>query len=469
MIATTVAAIAAAVGGELAGGARGDALVTSVVADSREAAAGSLFVCIAGERVDGHDFAGQASAAGAVACLSARALEVPSIVVDDPVRALGRLARWYRRECLHAEVVGITGSSGKTTTKDLLAQVLGTAGPTVAPQGSFNTEVGLPLTVLSADADTRFLVLEMGMRGIGHIAELMAIAEPTVGVLLNVGSAHVGVVGSREAIASGKGEILEGLTDAGIAVVNVDDPLVMGQVPRTSARIVTFGEGPTAQVRAVDVRLDEAACAAFTLEWHDAASGERGAEPVHLAYAGEHIVSDALAAAGAALALGLPLDQIAMALRAARPRSRWRMEIHELRDGITLVNDAYNANPESMRAALKTLTAMAAGRRTWAVLGEMRELGDASVAEHDAIGRLAVRLDVSKLLCVGNGAKVMHLGAAQEGSWGDEAAWVGDVDEALRHLQASLLPGDVVLVKASRSVGLERIAQALVDERGTGA
>ena len=464
MIATPLSAIAEATGGVLAGGAQAAASVVNVVADSRQVDPGALFVCITGERVDGHDFAEQAIAAGAVACLSSRPLDVPCVVVDDPVATLGRLAHWYRMTCLTAEVVGITGSSGKTTTKDLLAQVLATVGPTVAPIGSYNTEVGLPLTVLSASADTRFLVLEMGMRGIGHIADLVAIARPSVGVLLNVGSAHLGVVGSREGIASAKGEIIEGLPPEGTAVVNGDDPLVMGQLSRTRARVLTFGEGPSSSLRAVDVRLDAAARAAFTLEHADGRTRQQ--ESVQLRYAGEHIVSNALAAAGAALALGVPLDQIAMALRAAEPQSRWRMEIHELRDGITLVNDAYNANPESMRAALKTLTAMAAGRRSWAVLGEMLELGDASVAEHDAIGRLAVRLDVSKLVCVGAGAKVMHLGAAQEGSWGDEAHWVPDVDAAIALLRESLLPSDVVLVKASRSIGLERVAQALLEERG---
>lgn len=465
MIGTPLAAIAEAVGGTLAGGADPNAVVTLVVADSHEATAGALFVCIAGERADGHDFADAAIESGAVACLAVRSLDVPCVVVDDTIAALGRLAHSYRMEVLTAEVVGITGSSGKTTTKDLLAQVLATAGPTVAPKGSFNTEVGLPLTVLSADAQTRFLVLEMGMRGIGHIAELMAIALPSISVFLNVGSAHIGVVGSQEGIAIAKGEILEGLPGDGTAIVNADDPLVMSQTARTNARVLTVGESDAAQVRATDVRLDAAARPAFTLAW--SADGVVQQESVQLQYAGEHVVSNALAAAGAALALGLPFDQVVMGLRAARPQSRWRMEIHELADGITLVNDAYNANPESMRAALKTLSAMAAGRRTWAVLGEMLELGDASVPEHDAIGRLVVRLDVSKLVCVGPGAKVMHLGAATEGSWGDEAAWVPDVDAAIAMLRLALLPGDVVLVKASRSIGLERVAQALLDERGS--
>lgn len=456
MIPVSLADIAASVGGTVTPG-MGDVTVTSVVADSREVRAGSLFTCIAGERVDGHDFAAAAIEHGAVACLTTRALPMPCVVVDDVVVALGRFAHWYRTNKLTAAVVGITGSSGKTTTKDLLAQILDLAGPTVAPKGSFNTEVGLPLTVLTADQDTRFLVLEMGMRGLGHIADLVKIAEPSVGVFLNVGSAHVGVVGSREAIAQGKGELIEGLPADGTAVVNGDDPLVMGQCFRTQARVLTFGEHPSADVQALNVRLDDAARPTFTLR-----KGESSVDDVTLQYVGEHVVSDALAAAAAASALGVPLEQIVEGLRTATPRSRWRMEIHELRDGITLINDAYNANPESMRAALKTLTAMGAGRRTWAVVGEMLELGDASVEEHDAIGRLAVRLDVSKFVCVGPGTKVMHLGAAQEGSWGDEAMWVPDVDAAVAVLVEELRADDVVLVKASRSVGLERVADALI-------
>jgi UDP-N-acetylmuramoyl-tripeptide--D-alanyl-D-alanine ligase len=470
VIALTLSEIAAAVGGRLtgtdgAGGAVGvDRAVTSVVADSREVSPGALFVCIAGDRVDGHAFAAQAMNDGAIACLTTRPLECPCIVVEDVVIALGQLANWYRTQKLHATVIGITGSSGKTTTKDLLANVLSATAPTVAPKGSFNTEIGLPLTVLSADETTRFLVLEMGMRGIGHIADLMAIAEPSIGVFLNVGSAHVGVVGSREAIAQGKGEIIEALPTDGTAVLNGDDPLVMGQRERTRARVLTFGESSGVAIRAVDVRLDDLARASFTLEHAEENTVQR--ELVSLQYVGEHVVSDALAAAGVALTVGLRLGEIAAALSAAQPRSRWRMEVHELTDGITVINDAYNANPESMRAALKTLTAMGAGRRTWAVVGEMLELGPSSVSEHDAIGRLAVRLDISKFLCIGAGAKVMHLGAAQEGSWGDEAAWVPDVDTAVSLLRNELRAGDVVLIKASRSIGLERVADALIQSFG---
>ena len=462
MIALTLAEVAEATGGSLPAGAPpqwADLVVTAVVADSREPVDGALFACIPGERVDGHDFAEAVVQAGGVACLVSRSLasaSIPCVVVDDTVAALGRLAHWYRRERLSARVVAVTGSSGKTTTKDLLAQVLSSAGPTVAPRGSFNTEVGLPLTVLTADAATAFLVLEMGMRGLGHIADLMAIAEPEVGVLLNVGTAHLAMVGSREGIAQAKGEIVETLPASGTAVLNGDDPLAMSQARRTAARVVTFGESAGCEVRATDVRLDEGARASFVLE----AGGQSA--PVSLRLAGEHMVANALAVAAVALVLGLELSAISAALSAARPVSRWRMEVTERADGVTVVNDAYNANPESMRAALKALVAMAGGRRTWAVLGEMRELGPEALAEHDAIGRLAVRLDVSKLVCVGDATKVMHLAAANEGSWGDEAAWCPGIDEAIAMLDREIRPGDIVLVKASRSVGLVRVAQALL-------
>ena len=457
--------------GEIVDAVSGDAssvdrslIVSAYGVDSRAVIPGSLYVAIRGERVDGHDYAVAALAAGAVAVLSARPLSdesgrpLPCVVVDDPVLALGRLAAWVRRDKLTCSVVAITGSSGKTSTKDLVAAVLTCVGETVSPAGSFNTEVGLPLTILSADEQTRFLVLEMGMRGEGHISYLVELARPDVGLVVNVGSAHLGMLGTREAIARAKGELVTGLSSEGTAVLNGDDPLVRAMATTTPARVVTFGESASADVRATDIRLDEMARPEFTLT--DNRSLE--AQSVALQFSGEHYVSNALAAAAVALSLGASLEQVADGLRSAVPLSRWRMEVHVAPAGYTVINDAYNANPESMRAALKTLAAMAAGRRTWAVLGEMRELGDSSVDEHDAIGRLAVRLDISRLLCVGEGTRVMHLGASNEGSWGEESAHVPDVDAAIAHLRAHVRPDDVVLVKASRSVGLERVAEALL-------
>ena len=465
MIALTAAEIAAAVDGSLVG-IDPTTTVVDVAVDSRAVAAGAMYVAIAGERADGHDFSDAAIDNGAVVVLSARPVTrtdgsvLPCIVVADPVLALGRLASSILENRLTCKVAAITGSSGKTSTKDLLGAVLSSVGPTVSPQGSFNTEVGVPLTILRADEQTRFLVVEMGMRGIGHIAYLVGLCHPDVGLVINVGSAHVGMLGSREAIADAKGELVAGLDASGVAVLNADDPLVRAMAERTAARVVTFGEGTGAQVQARDVCLDEAARPSFTVV--DSRSGESAHVDLHLS--GEHYISNALGAAATAVELGVPLATVAAALSAARPESKWRMEISEAPGGYTVINDAYNANPESTRAALKTLVAMANGRRTWAVLGEMRELGDDALLEHDAIGRLAVRLDVSRLVCVGEGTRVMHLAASNEGSWADESAYVADVDEAIALLRAQVRPGDIVLVKASRSVGLERVATALLDE-----
>ena len=458
MIAVTLAEIAAATGGKLADAPDPGMVVTGpVVVDSRSALPGGLFVAVRGEHVDGHDYAGAAVAAGAVAVLASRPLGVPAIVVPDVVAALGRLARAVLDRAPQVQVVGITGSSGKTSTKDLLAQVLERAGPTVAPPGSYNNEIGLPLTVLGIAPDTRHLVVELGARGLRHIAALCAVAPPSVGVVLNVGSAHLGEFGSREAAASAKGELVEALPADGVAILNADDPLVRAMAARTAARVVTTGWDSGADVRAQDL--------AFTADgyprFHLAVDGAR--ESISLRVFGEHQVSNALAAAAAALALGMALPEVAAALSEAGPRSRWRMEVTERPDGVTVLNDAYNANPESVRAALKALVTLAGARRTWAVLGEMRELGADAVREHDAVGRLAVRLDVSRLVAVGAGTRPLHLGAVMEGSWGEESVHVPDIDAALSLLRDQLLPGDVVLVKASRAGGLERLAQALLD------
>lgn len=457
MIPMTLAEIAGVVGGRIVDG-EPDIVVTSAVADSREAVPGSLFVAIAGQRVDGHDFVDDARSRGAVVTLSERPVGSPAVVVADPVRALGALAGYVIQRLPDTLVFGITGSSGKTTTKDMLAAILAPHGETVAPRNSFNSEVGLPLTVLSCTTTTRYLVLEMGMRGRGHIAYLCEIAHPRITGLINVGSAHLELLGSREAIAEAKGEIIVGLPEDGVAVLHADNPLVMAQAPRTTARIMTFGEAADAAVRATDVTIDPLARASYTVH----AAGETAR--VELRMAGEHQVANALAATAMALAAGVSLADIASSLNAYEPVSKWRMEVHERPDGVIVVNDAYNANPESTRAALKALVAMGKGRRTWAVLGEMKEIGDTSVDEHDAIGRLAVRLDVQRLIAVGEGARPVHLGASHEGSWGNESTWVPDAESALSLLRAEIQPGDVVLVKASRSIGLDVVATGLLED-----
>ncbi|MFI9234720.1 UDP-N-acetylmuramoyl-tripeptide--D-alanyl-D-alanine ligase [Streptomyces cinnamoneus] len=465
MIALTLAEIAAITGGQQHD--IPDPLATvggPVVIDSREVKPGSLFAAFAGEHVDGHDYAQRAVEAGAAAVLAARPVGVPAIVVDDVERALGALARAVV-ERLGTTVVALTGSAGKTSTKDLIAQLLQRLAPTVWTPGSLNNEIGLPLTALRADAGTANLVLEMGARGIGHIRYLTELTPPRIGVVLNVGTAHIGEFGGREQIAQAKGELVEALpvaAEGGIAVLNADDPLVRAMSARTKARTVLFGEAPDAQIRAENVRLTGTGQPCFTLHT------PTGCADVTMRLYGEHHVSNALAAAAVAHELGMPVSGIADALSGAGQLSRWRMEVTERTDGVTIVNDAYNANPESMRAALRALAAMgeaarARGGRTWAVLGQMAELGGESLAEHDAVGRLAVRLNVSKLVAVGGReAAWLQMGAYNEGSWGEESVHVSDAQAAVDLLRSELRPGDVVLVKASRSVGLERVAEALL-------
>jgi UDP-N-acetylmuramoyl-tripeptide--D-alanyl-D-alanine ligase len=465
MIPMTLEAVAAAVGGRLTAGTDPKAVVTGgVVTDTRRLHAGDLFVAIVGERIDAHDLVGEAVQAGAVAALVTREVAGPAVLVDAVEPALSRLARAVTDALDELVVVGVTGSAGKTSTKDLLADVLLPLGEVVAPEGSFNNEIGLPVTALRCTPATRVLVAEMGARGVGHIAALCASTPPDVGLVLNVGSAHLGEFGSQAAIAQAKGELVEALRPGGTAVLNADDPLVAGMAGRAAdgVRVWRFGESDAADVRALDVTVDDAGRAAFRLVLGAGALPEDTAR-VQLQLLGAHQVSNALAAAAVGVLLGVPLSVVAERLSQARPRSRWRMEVTERGDGVTVVNDAYNANPESMRAALKTLADLGRGRRTWAVLGEMLELGPASAEEHDAVGRLAVRLDVNRLVAVGEGARPMQLGAAHEGSWGDEATWVPDVAAAVALLLAEVAPGDVVLVKASRSIGLERVADALLD------
>ncbi|MDT3441084.1 MULTISPECIES: UDP-N-acetylmuramoyl-tripeptide--D-alanyl-D-alanine ligase [unclassified Pseudofrankia] len=476
MIPVTLAEVAAAVSGRLDGGADPSALVTSVVVDSRLAQPGALFVALPGERADGHDFAATAVTAGAVAVLAARPVGVPAVLVADPAAGLAALAG-HVRDLTKAAVLAVTGSSGKTTTKDLLADLLGALGPTIAPPGSFNNEIGLPLTLLRLEESTEYAALEMGARGIGHIAALCAIARPHVGLVLNVGSAHVGeYADGRAGIAQAKGELAEAATDT--VVLNADDPLVAAMRPRATGRVVTFGLAPDADVRAERVEIDRAGRASFDL----LAGGER--HRVALALVGAHQVSNALAAAAAAGAVGMTPAAAAEALAAARPRSRWRMEVTTTSSGLVIVNDAYNANPESMRAALRALVDLgrvspdqadpaadpdaapgeARRRWTWAVLGPMGELGAAADGAHAELGRFAAELGIDRVLAVDEAARPLAEAAAAAGA---RATWVSGIDEAAEQLAAAgLRAGDVVLVKASRSYGLERLARALAEPRG---
>jgi UDP-N-acetylmuramoyl-tripeptide--D-alanyl-D-alanine ligase len=456
----TLAEVAEVVGGE----AHGDATVTGAAfLDTRTPETGGLFVALTGERVDGHDFATAAGEAGAVAVLGNRPTDLPTVVVDDVPAALGRLARHVVDRLPDVTVLAMTGSQGKTGTKDYLAHVLAEAGPTVATRGNFNNELGVPLTVLRATPETRYLVVEMGARGIGHIAYLCTIAPPSIAAVLNVGTAHIGEFGSREAIAQAKGEIVEALPAVGTAVLNADDDLVAEMASRTSASVVTFGEGSVddgADVAAGELTSDELGRLSFEL------SHRGSGATVHLGQVGAYQWRNAAAAAAMALAAGLDLDAVADALGDAVPASRWRMELTERADGLVVVNDAYNANPESMRAAIDTLAGIGArsGRRTVAVLGEMLELGDGAAAAHAGVGAYAAGAGVDVLVTVGPAAAAMAEGFTDAGTRGRAVPTAGrdDASEWLRH---NVSAADVVLVKASRGAALEVIAEDLAHDR----
>jgi UDP-N-acetylmuramoyl-tripeptide--D-alanyl-D-alanine ligase len=465
VIPLTAAEVAEATDGQLGEGTAPETTVTAdAIIDSRQTTAGSLFVAIRGETVDGHDFVPAAFEKGAALALVSRPVEGPHVLVHDTVEALGELARAFLarlRQQGQIHVVGITGSVGKTSTKDLLGQVLATHGPTVAPVESFNNEIGLPLTVLRADASTRYLVLEMGASGIGHIDYLTRIAPLDVAVVLMVGHAHLGEFGGIEAVATAKSEIVKGLVPEGTAVLNVDDPRVSAMAEHAPSEVVLFGGADAAHVRAVDVTLDPGGRARFTLHAQD----ER--HPVALLVVGEHHVSNALAVASAALALGMPAKAVAEGIGQAKAISPHRMAVVERSDGVTIIDDAYNANPDSMRAALKALAAMTgADRRSVAVLGEMLELGPDSAEAHDAVGRLAVQLEIDRLVVVGEGASGIHAGAHDEAGGHAEVIQVENVESAARVLEHELAPGDVVLVKSSHGSGLWRLGDALKEPGG---
>ena len=462
MIALPLSEIARAVDGSLE---LGDSAATPdtridgpVETDNRDLVPGGVFVARRGETTDGHRFAEAAVAAGAALLVVERVLPlpVPQIVVADSTDALAALAAHVVRrvrEQGRLRIVGVTGSNGKTTTKNLLKEICGRVGRTVASRASYNNEVGGPLTMLELTLDTDFLVAEMGASHIGDIARLVSLAHPDVGVVLKVGLAHAGEFGGIERTVIAKSEMVRDLTGDDVAVLNRDDPRVMGMAEVTAARVLTFGIAPGADITARDVETS-AAGTRFDLVLPD---GQR--RPVVFAVLGEHHVTNALAAASAAHALGIGPDAIVAGLQAVTRAERWRMEVLAT-EPVTVVNDAYNASPDSMAAALKTLVQIAPGRSI-AVLGEMSELGDLAGEEHDRIGLLAVRLDVDQLLVVGKGARRIHLSAIAQGSWSGESLYAATVEEAEALLAAMVEPGDTVLVKSSNSAGLRFLGDRL--------
>ena len=428
----TSAEIADATGGTVAGP---DVTVEGVSIDSRLDVGGRLFVPIVAER-DGHDFIGAALERGAAAYLTAKApAGGTSIEVGDTAVALAALGRAARSR-IDGHVFGITGSVGKTSVKDLLRSVMAEAMPTAASERNFNNELGVPLTLANVPDDVEALVIEMGARGIGHIAELCEIASPTVGIVTVVAAVHTEVFGSIDDVATGKGELVEALPRSGTAVLNAEDPRVRAMASRTSARVLLYGEG--GDVVAERVRLDEELHPSFVLRTPE------GSVEVELAARGVHQVSNALAVASAAVACGVSLDCIAAGLAKAE-LSPWRMEFTRTAAGAVIINDAYNASPTSMEAALQSLALVTAERRI-AVLGTMAELGDHSDEGHARVGELARELGVEVI-------------AVDEDRYGVKP--VGTIDEALQRLEP-LGSGDAVLLKGSRVAGLERLADLLL-------
>jgi UDP-N-acetylmuramoyl-tripeptide--D-alanyl-D-alanine ligase len=444
--------LARAVGGRLVGEDRD---VTAVVTDSREALPDGLFVALRGERTDGARFVDDAFARGAAAVVVPEGVRSSgsAVVVASTNEALLRLAAAERARS-RATVVAITGANGKTSAKDLTAAVLRTRMRTHASPGSYNNEIGLPMTILGAPPDTEVVVAEMGARRVGDVSLLCEVARPNVVVVTNVGVAHLGVFGSWKQIVKASAEPVEAVDETGVAVLNADDHVVAGYAGRSRGRVVTFGTAERSTVRAESVTLDHEGRASFEL----IRDGER--VPVTLAVPGEHMVSNALAAAAASAELGVPVADAADALGTAAI-SRWRMETFRTPDGVLVVNDAYNANPESMSAALKTARVMAGDGKLIAVLGMMAELGPISDVEHERVGELAARIRVDRVIAVGADARSVAIAALREGVEPDNVASYDEPMDALADVRRHARPGDLVLFKGSRVAGLERLAEAM--------
>ena len=439
----------------------------SVETDSRLVGAGSLFFAKPGEVTDGHLFVSASAKAGAVASVVEHlvddAAEHPQLVVPNVVEALGLLAK-HVLGVLSAtgnlQVIGVTGSNGKTTTKNMLREILSAAGETIAPIESYNNEVGAPISMLKASHETRFLVVEMGAGGLGSIAYLADIAKPNIGVVLKVGLAHVGEFGGIETTAKIKAELPAALGNNDILVYNADDGYVRDMVDLNRAKKVSFGTAGDSQYRATDLNLSIDGTS-FEMHWPDAEVSK-----VMLKILGEHHVMNALASLSVADQLGVDRTKAIAALESMELAERWRMQVSHRSDGVTIINDAYNASPDSTRAALQTLAQLGkTGRRTIAILGEMAELGHASRTEHDAIGRVVVRLNIDQLVVVGEGARLIHSGAVLEGSWDGESLFFEEIDQALEAVREMLEPGDIVLVKSSKSANLRHLGDKLMEVR----
>lgn len=450
--------IAEVVSGELINGLDPAAEVTAIAQiDSRLVKPGDLFVAIEGKQVDGHDYAEAAQNNGSVFALVQKQIDTPAIKVAYVQKALDLLAthQALKAKAHGLKVVAVTGSSGKTSTKDIIAQILKLHAQTLAPIGSRNNELGVPLTVLELKPEHKYLVVEMGADAIGDITHLTQIVQPDISIVLNVGSAHLGHYGGVENIQKAKSEIVMALDESGVAILNLDDQRVKAMASLSKAPVKYYSTQVLSDASATNIDLGSQANPIFTLVLDNQEA------QIELNFLGEHYISNALAAASAAASLEIPFARIVAGLNMAKPLSPGRMQETKLPENITIINDAYNANPESMKASLKALAHI--GRinqqRTIAVLGQMLELGENSVLAHDEIGRLAVRLNISRLIVVGEGAKAIHNGASLEGSFGNESEYVPNLEEAKTLLESTLKPGDVALFKSSNSAGLARLGE----------
>ncbi len=441
------------------------AISASVETDSRKITKGSLFVAKRGEVTDGHLFIDSAIENGAVAVLVEHRVQqdIPQLVVADAVKALGLLAMYVVAEVKSKgklQVIGVTGSNGKTTTKNMLREILSNSGSTVSPEESFNNEVGAPYSMLKINEQTNYLVVELGAGGPGSIRYLTQMCNPDIGIELKVGLAHAGEFGGIENTTNIKAELVEEISADSIALLNIDDTRVMQMQARTKARIVSFGTNKDATYRATDI---SGSIAGTSFNFH---SPKHLPVKVQLRILGEHHVYNALASLASADLLGLDISSAITALESMQIAERWRMELGYRSDGLTVINDAYNASPESVRAALQTLAELGrqSGKKTVAVIGEMAELGEYSVAEHDAIGRLVVRLNLGQLVVVGSKAKMVHMGASLEGSWDGESKYFEQISEAEAYLREMLTGEEIVLVKSSKSANLRYLGDSLLEE-----
>lgn len=466
MIKLTLKQIAQAVDGKIEDSYSNVLVSGNVEIDSRKIKAGDLFVAINGHQVNGADFAQQAINNGAVGIICEKKISnLPCILVEDGVPnskdenqssvvALSKLAKFVLEKLPNIKKIALTGSSGKTTTKDLIADIAELIGPTVAPEGSFNNEIGLPLTILRCDENTKVLVSEMGARRIGNIKQLCEVVKPDISLILNIGTAHIEIFGSKENILKAKSEIISSLDSNEVAILNKDDETYEKLASLTKAKVFSFGT-KNADVYATNIELDQDGIASYILNY------KNEKEQVKLKLVGLHQVSNSLAAAATFISLGVNLTEIAKKLSASTPKSRLRMQVEKSINGIEVINDTYNANPESVIAALETLKLKSQNRNTWAILGEMRELGSNSKHYHELVAQKIIDLEINNALIIGSGAKYIY-DYLMLNNYKGSATYSDNIFDAIKVCKVLLQDKDLVLVKASRSIGLERVAQVIV-------